>query len=395
MKSPTDFSHEELMQDPYPIYKFLRHGHPVAYLPQLEQWWITKWSDCQEVGRLTGTEALLGGHYVDREFFGGPSILTMDGQVHHDLRNGIDPLLRPRTASLFADDTGRKIAIEYIERIKHKGMCDLVHDLFDPISVRVIGNRLGLEDVSDETLVEWFQALSGGLTNLDEDDVLSDRASQSLRDIDTSFKERINRIRITPDDSLISSIVHGGLPEGVAPRTFEEVMPTIRVIILGGFQEPGNSVANAFLGLLQNPVQWEALKAAPAEHASLAIHESLRWIAPIGVVSRLSTQEITVAGFTIPQDAQIGLVVASANRDESRYENPDEFNMFRQRESHATFGYGSHHCSGNFIAKSLGEIVIEETARHLPGLTLDPSSPPVIEGYLFRGTKSLPVTWEI
>jgi cytochrome P450 len=67
--------------------------------------------------------------------------------------------------------------------------------------------------------------------------------------------------------------------------------------------------------------------------------------------------------------------------------------MHRERTVNATFGYGVHHCSGHQLAKGLGEIMVEQTARRLPNLRLDPDSPATVSGYLFRGAKSLPVVW--
>jgi len=388
-------THDSLMQDPYPTYQRLRREAPVAYVAELDQWWITRWDDCATVGRLTGTDALLGGHIVDREFFGGPSVLTMDGAKHEALRVGIDHTLRPRGVKEFADDIGRTVTIDYLEKIKPLGRADLVTELFEHISVRVVGNRLGLHDVPEPTLVEWFHALSGGLTNLDSSDDISGRARRSLTEIDDYMRAKIAELTKNPDESLISHMIHGGVPEGQPARTFDDVMPSIRVIILGGFQEPGNAVSNAFLGLFENPEQMEVLRAHPDTYASLALHESLRWIAPIGVVARLTAEEIEVAGVTIPAGAQVGLIVASANRDEERYQHPDRFDLTREKESHATFGFGNHHCSGHFLAKSLGEIVVEETVARLPGLRADPNRPAEVSGYLFRGTKSLPAVWDI
>jgi len=388
-------THDSLMRDPYPTYERLRNDAPVAYLAQLDQWWITRWDDCATVGRLTGTDALLGGHIIDREFFGGPSVLTMDGPKHEELRVGIDHTLRPRGVREFTDDIGRQVTLEFLEKIKPLGRADLVTDLFEHISVRVVGNRLGLHDVPESTLVEWFHALSGGLTNLDSSEDLSGRARRSLTEIDDYMRAKIGQLAATADESLISHMIHGGVPEGQAPRTFDDVMPSIRVIILGGFQEPGNAVSNAFLGLFENPEQLDLLRGDPDTYSSLAIHESLRWIAPIGVVARLTAEEIEVAGVTIPTGAQVGLIVASANRDEQRYAHPDRFDLNREKQSHATFGYGDHHCSGHFLAKSLGEIVVEETITRLPGLRADPNRTPDVGGYLFRGTKSLPAVWDV
>jgi hypothetical protein len=94
-----------------------------------------------------------------------------------------------------------------------------------------------------------------------------------------------------------------------------------------------------------------------------------------------------------PAGAPLSLVVAAANRDPDKFSNPDKFDMHREKTVNATFGYGVHHCSGHQLAKSLGEMMVEETARRLPNIRLDPTTPANVSGYLFRGAKSLPVIW--
>lgn len=387
-------SHEQLEIDPYPIYATLRKEHPIAYIPQVGQWFVTSWEACAILGRMTGSDVLPGGHRNDYEFFGGHSILTLEGEAHDQLREGIDAQLRPREVRTFTNEVAHQVVIEYLEALRPLGRGDLVADLFEHISVRVIGNRLGLDDISDTQLIEWFQALSGGMSNLGGDDARATRAKASIAEIDEYMREKIEAVTAAPDDSLISHIVHGGVPEGQPPRTFEEVMPSLRVIILGGFQEPGNAVSNAFLGMFSNPTQLDLLRSDPEKFSTLALNESLRWIAPIGIVARHTTDELEIEGVTLPKGAQVALVVASANRDEERYEHADRFDMTREHGSHVSFGFGSHHCSGHFLAKSLGQIVIEETIQRLPNLRPDPDRAPVVEGYFFRGAKSLPALWD-
>ncbi|MSX40266.1 MAG: cytochrome P450, partial [Actinobacteria bacterium] len=124
-----------------------------------------------------------------------------------------------------------------------------------------------------------------------------------------------------------------------------------------------------------------------------ALRESFRWIAPIGVVAAHPLMDFTYAGVTVPAGAPLSLVVAAANRDPAKFTDAHRFDMHRTQTVNATFGYGVHHCSGHQLAKGLGEIMVEETARRLPNLRLDPDAPATVSGYLFRGAKSLPVLW--
>lgn len=384
---------EALNADPYPIYDELRKLAPIVYVPQIDEWLVTSWDDCRAIGALKDSVQLAPGHPVDKEFFGGPSVLTMSGEKHRGLREGIDQSLKAGPVARFLDDGGRDTVIRYIDAIAPLGRGDLSVDLFNKISVRVVGNRLGFDDVADDTLVEWFEALSGGLSNKDGENDASNRAAITLQEIDAYMADKIERLRAKPDETLLSHMLHVGLQSGEGPRTFDDVMPSIRVIILGAFQEPGHSVATTFWGLLNEPEQLRELQASPNEFAPAALRESFRWIAPIGVVAAHPLSDFTYEGVTVPAGAPLSLVVAAANRDPAKFDDAHRFDMHRERTVNATFGYGVHHCSGHQLAKGLGEIMVEETARRLPNLRLDPASPATVSGYLFRGAKSLPVLW--
>ncbi len=384
---------EALNADPYPIYDELRKIAPIVYVPQIDEWLVTSWDDCRAIGALKDSVQLAPGHPVDREFFGGENVLTMSGEKHKGLREGIDASLKAGPVARFLDDSGRDTVIRYIDEIAHLGRGDLSVDLFNKISVRVVGNRLGFGDVDDETLVRWFEALSGGLSNKEGENETSRRAVETVREIDNYMKVKIEFLRQNPDETLLSHMLHVGLPDGAGPRTFDEVIPSIRVIILGAFQEPGHSVATAFWGLLNESDQLRELQSKPAEFATAALREGFRWMAPIGVIAAHPRTDFTYAGVTVPAGAPLSLVVAAANRDPSKFEHAHRYDMHRQQTVNATFGYGVHHCSGHQLAKGLGEIMVEETARRLPGLRLDPGSPATVSGYLFRGAKSLPALW--
>jgi cytochrome P450 len=393
MIDPAEITIEDLNADPYPIYDELRQIAPIVYLPRIDEWLVTSWDDCRAIGALKDSVQLAPGHPVDQEFFGGDNVLTMSGEKHSRLREGIDKSLKAGPVHRFLDDSGCDTVIRYIDAISERGQADLAVDLFNKISVRVVGDRIGFNDVEDETLVRWFEALSGGLSNKDDESEASALANATLLEIDEFMRNKIESLRADPDDTLLSHMLHVGLTDGGAPRTFDEVMPSIRVIILGAFQEPGHSVATTFWGLLNEPDQLRELQANPDEFATAALREGFRWVAPIGVVAAHPRTDFTYGGVTVPAGAPLSLVVAAANRDPAKFDNAHRYDMHRTQTINATFGYGVHHCSGHQLAKGLGEIMVAETARRLPGLRLDPNAPATVTGYLFRGAKSLPVLW--
>jgi cytochrome P450 len=185
----------------------------------------------------------------------------------------------------------------------------------------------------------------------------------------------------------------GSPAEGIFSTTYESLIGTIRVLILGGLQEPGHGAANSLLGLLQNPDQLDAVRVKPDELVPKAVIEGLRWIAPFGLTERYTATEVTLAGVTIPQGEEIGLVLASANRDETKFDRPDAFDIHRAKPVHAAFGYGAHFCSGHFLSRKLEEIMLGEAVRALPNLRLDPNTPPFVYGFSIRAARHLPVIW--
>jgi cytochrome P450 len=187
--------------------------------------------------------------------------------------------------------------------------------------------------------------------------------------------------------------MYGGMPKG-AVRSWEEISPTMRVIILGGLQEPGHAAANACAGLLSNPEQANIMATEPRDNAMRAFDEGLRWIAPIGVTPRVAREDFELAGTVIPKGSSVAIVMGSANRDETRFENADQFDMFRKKKQHLSFGFRPHFCSGHFLSRAMGEIALEEAFAQLPNLRLDPAKEMRGKGWRFRGISELPAKWD-
>lgn len=386
---------ENLFRDPYPVYARLRREAPVCQFPGTGEWLVTRWEDCQTIG---AKEALFGPSYSterpEARVMGMPNVLTMSGPEHACLRKGIDAPLQAEAVNGFIDELAKPIIKRYVDAIRGKGAADLTRELFEPISVRVIATVVGLGEVDDATLTRWFHSLNGGLQNGSNDAAVWAACDDARTEIDAVLRPIIERVTHTPDNSLVSHIVHGGMQPGQV-RSFDEIMPTMRVILLGGLQEPGHGAANAAYGLLQNPGQAADLAADPAGLSQRAYDEGLRWIAPIGVTPRMAKEEFEIAGTVIPKGASVAIVLASANRDETRFEDGDAYQLHRPRKQHASFGYRPHFCSGIFLSRAIGRLSLEEVFGTLHNLRLDQEGTVVSKGWRFRGVMNLPAKWDV
>ena len=274
-----------------------------------------------------------------------------------------------------------------------QGQANLTADLFEPISVRCIGDVIGLTETPNETLVGWFHAMAGGLQNVTNDPAVWQRLDAALADIEAQMGALYERALSKPDNSLLCHVMYGGQPDGKA-RSLAEIMPTMKVIVLGGLQEPGHAAANACAGLLGEPDQAALMRQDPIVHALRAFDEGLRWIAPIGVTPRVAKQDFELAGTVIPAGSSVAIVMASANRDEARFEDGERFNITRPKKTHVSFGFRPHFCSGHFLSRAMGEIALSEAFAQLPNLRLDTSRPLKAKGWRFRGVTDLPAQWD-
>lgn len=384
----------ELEDDPYPVYARLRREAPVAWIPAADVWFVTSFDACAALG--SGEHGFVGArnHPTLERVFGDPNVLTAEGEEHADLRKGIDPTLQPQSVNAVIDALARPIARRHLERIAEAGRGELMADYFEPVSVDALRSIMGLDELVDsDTLRRWFRDLNTGVANFGLDPEafgVSDRVSAEIEEV---LRPRLTELRLHPDDSMLSHMLWAGRPDG-DPRPIEMLLPSLKVILLGGMQEPGHAAGSTLLGLFGEPEQWRRLQADPAAYIPLAVHEGMRWIAPIGAVERMATRDVEIAGALIPAGAIVQIVLGSANRDEQRFDDPDRFDMERSNRVNQVFGNGVHFCAGHFFARQLQHIMFEELLPALPGLRPDPELEPAVTGWVFRAPKTLPVRWD-
>ena len=306
---------EQLDADPYPIWKRLRHEAPIAFVPSIQLWTITRFDDVAAVLRGEHGFGSATSQISIRRTTGDPQILLTTGEEHRDLRVGVDRRLAPRPVRQVVEESVRPIAREYIRRLVARGEAELVSEYFEPVSVEALRHVLGLDALVDTaTLVRWFYQLAAGTANIVQDPAIYELSDQANREINQTLLPHMEKLSHQPDDSMISHMLWAGR-EGATPRQISQILPTLKIILVGGMQEPGHAAASTLYGLFGRPDQWELLLNDPEEWVPLAIGEGLRWIAPIGSVNRQAEHDTTVRGVIVPKGALVQAVLASANRD--------------------------------------------------------------------------------
>ncbi len=240
---------------------------------------------------------------------------------------------KPRAVAEYIDDLAKPIVAAQLERIASKGRAELMSEYFQPASSVATARSLGFGEANPETLLRWFHG------TLDRRGELRERPEEAGD-------------RGEPDGSALSHMLHDGMPEGQT-RSRAFLLPSIKVALLGGMQEPGHGAGSVLVGLLTHPAQMRDVLADLDRLLPKAVDEGLRWVAPIGTQMRQTTEPVTLGGVTIPTGSPVASVLSSASRDESRTADPDAFDIHRGTSGHAAYGFGSHFCAGRWFAQRL------------------------------------------
>jgi len=383
---------EDVEDDPYPLYRRMRREAPIAWVPETERLWITPYELCREAG---DNDQVFGPtQEVFHLVYGDPNVMSLMGTEHKESRAPLDARFRPRAVTGYVDSILRETTVRYVEEIRGRGAADINAELLEPIALRSIGEVMGFGDVDDATLSRWFNALGAYLVDRGRSGEVTARGEAIKDEICEYMSGRLDAIRRREDETALTMMFTHGMLDGEV-RSVEEVIGNVGLMIVGGFQEPAHGTANALYGLLGRPEQAAAVAAEPAKLAMQAEQEGLRWIAPFNMTEKLTTEDVELGGLLIPAGTEIALCLGSANRDETVFDDPDTYDLFRERtRAHVSFGYGEHLCVGHYVARQLGKVCIEEIFSRLPNLRLDPDREPLVHGWAVRAAKRLPVVWD-
>lgn len=384
---------EALTEDPYPIYSRMREHAPVTFVPAVGLWFITRWADvvaaAEDPGRFP---AAMPGSPLDVTL-GGRNILTVDGEEQARMRAPLETTLRPRAVEAESPRIIERIASRLIERFEDKGSAELMREYCEPLSVLSLAEVIGLRGVDAPTLQRWFHELATGTSNYENDPAKQALADEASAEIDDTLRPMFAELLDRPDGSMVSDMLHA--ERGTLDERMRAFMPTLKLALIGGLQEPGHGMGSTIFGLLSNPDQLDAFRSDPAGLVKAAADEGLRWISPIGTQGRVAGPGATVSGVDVPEGDSVALIVPSANRDERVWgPTADRFDLFRARHAHTAFGFGPHFCVGHYLARLQMRTGIRLLFERIPRLELDPDRPATFSGWEYRGPSQLPTRWE-
>ncbi|HEY6427502.1 MAG TPA: cytochrome P450 [Acidimicrobiales bacterium] len=380
------------VRDPYPELAEARRATPVQRLDSSlmpheegqEVFFIYRHDDIAQV--LRDGDTFSSAHIIDLimgPIMGEHIMLGMDDPQHRRYRALVSTAFRQKVLTQWEHELFGATANELIDAFATRGRAELVREFDFPYPTKVISGILGLPREDYLQFQRWSTAILSFFTKLDE----AITASQEVKEYMAVILEERRR---EPREDLISELAKAEL-DG-EQLTDEEIFSFLRLLLPAGVETTYRSLGNLLFSLLSAPEQLEAVR-TDRSLIPQAIEEALRLETPLLNITRLVTADTEVGGVAIPAGSTVMLMLAAANRDEERYEEPDRFDIFRQSpKPHISFGQGPHACLGTHLARIEMRVAVNLLLDRLPNLRMDPQGDdPHIRGQVFRSPTALPV----
>jgi cholest-4-en-3-one 26-monooxygenase len=390
----------ELWKDgpPHPVFERLRGECPVHWTAKVTEypeeagfWSVTTADDVHAVSRDWETYSSATGFTLLTD-----AILPLElGQA---MFIGMDPPKHDRLKALFQRGfTPRRIAEHepairaitrgVLDRLEGRETCDLVTEVAQPVVARVIGSFMGTAPEDDEI---WARLMNTTLGAGDPD--LNPEGVQTVmeRDVPEIFQRcsaLIAERRERPTDDLMSVLVHADI-DGEKLEEHEIVMGFF-LLVAAGNDSTKATFCSGMRALLEDREQRQLLLDDPSL-VPAAVEESLRMFPAFAHFRRTATRDTELNGAQIRKGDKVVMWYVSSNRDGTRYDDPDRFDLRRNAE-HQAFGAGGRHfCLGTALARLELHVLIEETLARFPAMELD-GKPEFAESPFINQLKTLPV----
>ena len=354
--------------NPYPAYAHLRATQPIhcVVLPNgRRRWLITRYADAE---RALCDPRLVKVRPVDdlpeevRSLT--KSLISTDPPDHTRLRALVRKAFSPRLVERLRPRI-QQIADELLDAMMPAGRMDLIGDYASPLPIMVITELLGVPSADSAQFRAWSNAFVA-----DEPFSIGEPVPAWRRTALAEFSDYLRRLfeckRADPQDDLVTGLVLAR--EAGDALSADELLSTAAVLIVAGHETTVNLIGNGMRALLAHPDQLRLLIRDPRLIGS-AVEELLRYTGPSETTTfRYASTDLRYNGVTIPQGDQVVIVLASANRDETRFDRADQLDVTRTGNHHLGFGKGIHFCLGASLARIEGQIAISRLIHRMPDL---------------------------
>jgi cytochrome P450 len=241
--------------------------------------------------------------------------------------------------------------------------------------------------------VDLFYGWAALLTNVS---VSAEERLAAAAEFGEYLQSVIDVRRVTPGGDLVTHLVRAEFRDQSGHQALDddEIVAFLRLLLPAAAQTTYRTLCNLLFGLLTHPDQLAALT---ADHGLIpqAIEEGLRWEPPLISFGRTAVADTEIGGVSIAAGTPVNFIVGAANHDPSRWDNADEFDIFRPPQAHLAFGSGAHVCLGIHFARMELRVAMEQLLTRLPGLRLAPDAGDIkITGLGQRSPGTLPVVFD-
>jgi cholest-4-en-3-one 26-monooxygenase len=312
-------------------------------------------------------------------------MLNMDPPQHTRQRSFVNRGFTPRMISRLAKHV-REICDTLIDEVVPRGQADFVTDIAAPLPLQVICELVGAPAEDRDRIFE----LSNTMVGFDDPEFRSseEEGLQAAAEIYAYAHALAERRRAQPADDIVTRLLQ--------PDDAGEVLSTdefdlfFLLLTVAGNETTRNAASGGMLAFFEHPGQWQRLLADPALAASAA-EEIVRWVSPVNLFRRTATCETELGGQTIGEGDKVVVFYASANRDESVFTEPQEFDIARDPNPHVGFGGGGpHFCLGRHLAALELRVLLQTLAERMPDIEPDGEASRLRSNFL-NGIKHMPV----
>lgn len=401
--SPLQFFGEELAENPFPMLTQIRTLGPlIPFSPfwagSQQGWLVTRLSEAVNIlkdkrftvdrTQLHTDDASQAAHqYMASSDLFGQSMIAVDGSDHKRLRGLVSKVFTPKYIEGLRPRIQR-IADDLLTSVQDRGQMDLVQDYAYPLPINVISDMLGVPPENRGSMRQWSEAIASMPFTTQNEETLP-----QLHAFISYIAELVAEKRRHPQSDLISQLVH--LEEEGDRLNEAELLSMVGLLIFAGHETTSNLIGIGTLTLFDHPDQFAKLK---ANHSliPLAVEELLRFNGPVMTPApRFAVEDVEIGGQLIHRGDIIITILASVNRDESQFTDPEELDIARQINRHIAFGQGIHICLGAPLARLEGDIAFTTLLTRFPDLRLHCAREAVKwrGGFSLRGVESLPVAF--
>lgn len=313
----------------------------------------------------------------------GPHVLVgMDGEEHKRHRHLVSPAFRSKALAHWEDELIVKVVDGLIDTFVDRGSAELVSEFTFRYPVQVIAEVLGVPRDDYEQFHQW----AVDIINVAAQPDAGIAAGAAMR---AYLVEHVEARRAHPTTDVISDLVTSEI-DGERLDD-EEIFSFLRLLLPAGAETTYRASGNFLYGLLTHTDQLETLR-ADRSLMPQAVEEAIRWETPLLITSRQATRDAVLAGVAVPAGAMVVANLGSANHDDAKWDNAENFDILRAPQPQIAFGAGPHMCLGMHLARLELRVAVNRLLDRLPNLRLDPDGDdPHIHGERFRSPTSLPV----